>query len=132
MAIYDPDERARRRECPANDEDVARALNGFNHLALPSIPLQFKSKLPIVCCVYVAYVGSDIYYIGKTMNLKQRWQTHKPKLLVDLKEAEQRCSPMKARIGWLTVDPGILDFAEISLIQRCMPLMNVKDNCRYS
>lgn len=126
------EEKDKDRRCPKTSEHLQRVLSGFNHQALPSVPLRFKSKLPVLCCVYVAYVNDDIYYIGKTQNLKQRWQGHSPHLLARLRESEQLCFPALARIGWQEVDASILDLTESSLIQHCFPLMNVSENYRYS
>ncbi|WP_416212685.1 GIY-YIG nuclease family protein [Nostoc sp. DedQUE04] len=46
-------------------------------LALPSVSLQERSQLPARSCIYFAIDSQGVVqYIGRTVNLKNRWSSH--------------------------------------------------------
>lgn len=86
-------------------------------LALPSLPLTDRSQLPVCPAVYFALDGDRVLYIGRSVNLQQRWITH------------HRYSQLKGlnnvRIAWLECsDPSLLPEIEVALIEYFQPSLN--------
>jgi excinuclease UvrABC nuclease subunit len=86
-------------------------------LALPSLPLTDRSQLPVCPAVYFALDGDRVLYIGRSVNLQQRWITH------------HRYSQLKGlnnvRIAWLECnDPSLLPKIEAALIEYFQPSLN--------
>jgi hypothetical protein len=86
-------------------------------LALPSLPLTDRSQLPVCPAVYFALDGDRVLYIGRSVNLQQRWITH------------HRYSQLKGlnnvRIAWLECsDPSLLPEIEAALIEYFQPSLN--------
>jgi hypothetical protein len=48
----------------------------INPLELPNHVLLDKSTLPAIPAIYFVVEDSTILYVGSTLNLKQRWQSH--------------------------------------------------------
>ncbi len=66
--------------------------------SLPSLPVVARKELPPVAAVYLAIDSlGNIQYIGRSVNLQQRWTNHhrEPQL-------------QGARIAWLSVDSSDL------------------------
>ena len=84
---------------------------------LPSVPLESKSELPNKSAIYFAIDSlNNIQYIGKSVNLKQRWYGH------------HRLSQLDAignvRIAYLFMDEDLLDSVEAALIDWFKPALN--------
>jgi excinuclease UvrABC nuclease subunit len=45
-------------------------------LTLPSLPLSEQKHLPSCSAIYFVMQGDRVLYIGKTVDLAQRWATH--------------------------------------------------------
>ena len=107
----------------ASLEKLYGELQSFNHQALPSIPFQFRSKLPSVTGVYLLYLGNDVYYVGQSKNVSDRWQSHD--VLDKLALASEVLTSADLRIGWIEVPKQLLNFAEIYLIGLYQPFLNI-------
>lgn len=90
----------------------------INLSSLPSLPLSQHSKLPAVPGIYFAVDSFDvIQYIGRSVNLKQRWLAHHRK-----KQLEQMGS---VQLIWLEVgEPSLLPEIEDALIAWFNPPLN--------
>jgi hypothetical protein len=86
--------------------------------ALPSVPLSDRGQLPKCSAVYFILDGANVLYIGKSVNLSQRWLAHHR-----LKQVEKiACYP---RIAWMEVgDSDLLADIERALIQHFEPALN--------
>jgi len=89
-----------------------------NPLDLPSKPLSLRSKLPSCPAIYFVISDSDeILYIGKSINLANRWVQHH--------RFKQLSLYPNARIAWLQSNEVELLFEiESSLIESFNPLLN--------
>lgn len=107
-------------------QQVFEELQGFNHLALPSIPFNFKQKLPDLCGVYILYSNTDVLYVGQSVDIQNRWKKHdvEGKLIVN----GQIPVTLNLRIGWMEVPSPLLDFVEIYLIGLLRPVINIVHN----
>jgi excinuclease UvrABC nuclease subunit len=85
---------------------------------LPSLPLECRSKLPPVACIYFAIDSmGQIQYVGRSANLRNRWTIHHR--TNQLKQLEG------VKIAWLEVsDPSLLPEIEAALINWFTPLLN--------
>ena len=94
----------------------------INPLELPSLPLGERSHLPICPAIYFVMQDERVLYIGKTLNLAQRWATHhKWSYLVQLGAV--------VRVAWLECsDENILTQIETALIRQFAPELNGR-NC---
>ena len=82
----------------------------INPLDLPSVALEQRSHLPSTPCIYFAIDSLGVVqYIGRSINLQQRWSQH---------HRQRHLESMSAvRIAWLTVDtPELLPGIEAALI----------------
>jgi hypothetical protein len=94
-------------------------LATINPLTLPSLSLANRSALPPCPAVYFALEGDHVLYVGRSVNLQQRWITH------------HRYSQLKGlnnvRIAWLECsDPSLLPEIEAALIEYFQPSLNGK------
>jgi predicted GIY-YIG superfamily endonuclease len=99
----------------------------INPLELPSLPLNERSNLPSCPAIYFVMQGKRVLYIGKTVNLAQRWAAHhKWSYLVKL--------DAPVRIAWLICsDTNLLTQIEKALIKEFAPQLNGKNyNPDYS
>ncbi|MGF2037355.1 MAG: helix-turn-helix domain-containing protein [Nostoc sp. CmiVER01] len=87
-------------------------------LALPSVSLQERSQLPARSCIYFAIDSHGVVqYIGRTVNLKNRWSSH-------------HCYGYLKRIGNVRIayievsDHNLLAEIEDALISHFNPLLN--------
>jgi GIY-YIG catalytic domain len=93
------------------------APESINLATLPSIALENRRTFPQCSCIYIARSGEEILYIGKAINLAQRWRQHH-------RQAELE-SMEEVKITWLEVsDPGLLPVVEKALIQYFKPQLN--------
>lgn len=89
----------------------------INPLTLPSLPLTERSRLPSCAAIYFALSNEEIFYIGRTTNLRQRWTVHH--LL------KQLLSKKLVRVAWLECsDTNLLPEIEAALIDYFKPLLN--------
>lgn len=92
--------------------------NSIDLANLPTLPLEYKSLLPEVSCIYFAIDSlGTIQYIGQTTNLQQRWISHHRYHDVNA------CSGV--RISYLYIDaPELLPEIESALIDWFKPVLN--------
>lgn len=91
--------------------------SSIDPLALPSLSLAARSALPTCPAVYFVLEGNQVLYVGRTVNLWQRWVNH------------HRYSQLKgidnARIAWLECsDSNLLPEIEAALIEHFQPSLN--------
>ncbi|GET42602.1 GIY-YIG nuclease family protein [Microseira wollei] len=99
-------------------------ISEINPLTLPSLPLAGRRQLPDCSAIYFVMHGDRVLYIGKTINLVQRWATHHR--WWQLKEMEG-----DIRIAWLECsDIDVLLKVEAALIKQFQPELNMKRNRR--
>lgn len=84
---------------------------------LPSVPLSDRADLPTSSGIYFAFGNGKLQYIGRSINIRQRWvQHHRYHQLVEMKNAS---------ISWLEVeDAGALSEMEIDFIKQFDPPLN--------
>lgn len=86
-------------------------------LALPSVPLEQRAKLPTTPCVYLAIDHKEIVqYIGISNNPKKRWQAHHRGVDLALLGG--------IRIAYLECDANLLPEIERALITHFCPPLN--------
>ncbi len=92
-------------------------ITEINPLALPSLPLGERSQLPNLPAIYFVLNGESVLYIGRTVNLSQRWVSH---------HRYEEISQLKlAKIAWLECsDPALLNEIEQALISYFLPPLN--------
>lgn len=93
----------------------------INPLTLPSVPLGKRSQLPTIACIYFAIDSQDVVqYIGRSVNLQQRWVQH---------HRQRHLETMSSiRIAWLIIDtPELLPGIEAALINWFAPPLNGSD-----
>jgi hypothetical protein len=87
-------------------------------LKLPSVPLLERRSLPGCSAIYFALLGERVLYIGRSVNLAQRWLSH------------HRWNQLKrmyptARIAWIECsDSELLPKLEAALIEQFSPELN--------
>jgi DNA-binding Xre family transcriptional regulator len=55
---------------------VSVYIEQINPFSLPSVRLEDKNKLPKDAGIYFVIANAEILYIGKSINLQQRWLSH--------------------------------------------------------
>jgi len=90
----------------------------INPFSLPSLPLAERHSLPNCPAIYFVMRGEHALYIGKTVNLAQRWtQHHKWQQFSEI--------PAFLRITWLECsDISLLHGIETALISHFDPIFN--------
>lgn len=90
----------------------------LNLSALPSLPLDRRSQLPEIPCIYFAVDSQGtVQYIGRTVNAKQRWLNHH--------RCDQLSSMDGVTIAYLEVsDESLLESIEEALIEYFQPRLN--------
>lgn len=86
---------------------------------LPSVEIEKIENLPKVEGVYFAIAEEKILYIGKSVNLHQRWQTHHRTVQIESYDG--------ARIAWLSLEDSKeqnLDRLELECIWHFRPILN--------
>ncbi|MFK0735176.1 MAG: GIY-YIG nuclease family protein [Gloeotrichia echinulata GP01] len=93
----------------------------INPLDLPSLTLNQKNKLPEITSIYFVISEKDeILYIGRTINLRQRWATHH-RLTEFLSQHET------AKVSWIEIqEANLLPSLEKSMINYFQPSLNGK------
>jgi len=87
--------------------------------ALPSLLLTDRSQLPVCPAVYFALDGDRVLYVGRSVNLQQRWMAHR--------RYRQLKGISNVRIAWLECsDPSLLPEIEAALIEYFQPSLNGK------
>lgn len=84
-------------------------------LALPSVPLADRKKLPPIPAVYFAIADDEVQYIGCSVNIRQRWVNH------------HRAKHLKENtiIAYLeNINPSLLLSTEKALIEWFNPRLN--------
>lgn len=104
-------------------ERLHKQLEEFNHLSLPSIPFQFRSKLPKESGIYIVYLDSQVLYVGQAKNIQDRWRDHN--ISDKLALANDLPADPNLRIGWIEVSKNLTSFAEIYLIGLLHPVLNI-------
>ncbi len=98
-----------------------------NPILLPSVRLDALGKLPEIAAIYfVLNDKEEVLYIGKTENIKQRWNSH------DKKELLERTR--NTRITYFPVaSVERLNEIETTLIEWFKPEYNVtgKNKCQF-
>ena len=99
-------------------------LEEINPQFLPSIFVLQRSELPKISWIYfVLSKNGKVNYIGRTNNLKKRWQVHH--ILDQFKE------DVEAKIAWLEVsDRSLLPEIEKALIKWFKPSLNRRSKQR--
>jgi excinuclease UvrABC nuclease subunit len=79
------------------------------------------SDLPAISAIYRVRYRDRIIYIGQTVNLKKRWQSHHilPKLLLQY--------GTDWTIDWVEISPSNLNRAEAFAYRQFKPELNLKD-----
>ncbi len=90
----------------------------INPLTLPSVPLEQRSLLPQIPCIYFAIDSEGVVqYIGQSGNLQLRWEYHHRQKQLELIDG--------IAIAWLTIDsPELLIEIEAALINWFNPPLN--------
>lgn len=82
---------------------------------LPSLLLSDRKQLPSVSCIYFAMSSGNVQYIGRSVNLQQRWIDHH-----QVKHLNK-----ETNIAWLEIsDSVLLPEIESALIQWFKPPLN--------
>ncbi|MEO0684746.1 MAG: GIY-YIG nuclease family protein [Cyanobacteria bacterium J06649_11] len=90
----------------------------INPLTLPSIPLLERTQLPNCSAIYFVMQDECVLYIGRTINLAQRWEAHHK-----WDQLVARGTPVK--IAWLECrDESLLTQIETALIRQFAPELN--------
>lgn len=85
---------------------------------IPSVPLSARKELPECPAIYLVLDGSTVLYVGKSVNLAQRWLKHHRFEQVE-KQAE--CP----RIAYVECsDVTLLEDLEQAAIEHFQPLLN--------
>jgi DNA-binding Xre family transcriptional regulator len=89
----------------------------LNIAALPALPLTDRQSFPPVSCIYFAIDSQgEIQYIGRTVNMQQRWITHhRYPVLAGMEQI---------RIAYMPVEPDLLPSVEAALIDWFDPPLN--------
>lgn len=86
---------------------------------LPSMPLSQKRQFPAIACVYlVVDTQNVVYYVGRTINLLNRWTNHQK-----YKQAKKLNQP---RITYLEVSVYLIPDVEAFLIRTLKPQFNIQ------
>lgn len=95
-----------------------------NPALLPSVRLESRKQLPENPCIYFAIDPQNtIQYIGRSVNPRQRWQSHHR-----FKQLNQMGG---VKIAYLDVsDPELLPEIEEALIQHFSPILNGRNPMR--
>lgn len=91
-------------------------------LNLPSVSLLERHNLPSCQSIYFVLEDGQVLYIGRTVNLNQRWAVHHILPQLKMRKGE-------VRIAWLECSVAeLLPEIETGLIEHFQPLLNVVKN----
>jgi hypothetical protein len=100
-------------------------VTNINFLTLPSLSVKQRNSLPECSAIYFVMNGEDILYIGATINLLQRWNSHH--------RWEQFSKIQGIKIVWLQCNETDLIFEiEKALITYFQPSFNRTPVCSSS
>ena len=92
-------------------------MTELNLKSLPSLSLGECAQLPPIPAIYFAIDSQGkVQYIGKSVNIQQRWTQHH--------RATQLKTLGEIRIAYLQTEPDLLDEVEQALIKQWDPLLN--------
>jgi hypothetical protein len=87
-------------------------------LELPSLSLLERYSLPSCCAIYFVLLGEQVLYVGRSINLAQRWLSHH-------RWNQLTQTYPTARIAWVECsDSELLPKLEAALIERFSPKLN--------
>ena len=99
-------------------------VNGLNPFNFKSITIEDRDELPEESGIYFVIDNSNIYYIGMSKNLQQRWYSHHKQAALD--------SFTNLRIAYLDCLPKhYLKNIESTLIKHFKPRLNIRENPLY-
>lgn len=84
--------------------------------SLPYLPFESKNKLPKIMAIYFVLDGEDVIYVGRSVNLKERWLNHSLAPALELQNI---------RIAWLAIENPLHLGFEFYFIERFNPKLNV-------
>ncbi|BDA71713.1 hypothetical protein CAL7716_058790 [Calothrix sp. PCC 7716] len=61
---------------PIFEDRIRNLATNIQIKDLPSVSIKLKKQLPIISAIYFVLSESEILYIGKSLNLNNRWKTH--------------------------------------------------------
>ena len=98
--------------------ELIAASKDFDTLVseLSCLFLEEKNCLPSVAGIYIVYVGSEVLYVGRSINIKQRWSSHHKVGLISKHPG--------AKIAWIECDSLFLHDLEYGLIASLSPAEN--------
>lgn len=97
-------------------------VNSIDPLSLPSLPLKNRRSLPNCPAVYFVLAGERILYIGRAINLAQRWAAHH-------RWNQLLQFDTLVKIAWIECsEVQLLDEIEAALIEQFNPELNGKPN----
>lgn len=93
-------------------------VTDINPLALPSLAISERKKLPNIAACYLVLENENVIYVGQSTNLVLRWLNHHK-----FKKFNERAKDI--RIAWLEcADSSLLKQIEIALIHWFDPELN--------
>lgn len=92
------------------------SLLDLDPMLLPSVKSDSLVELPSVSGIYFVLVDDVVVYIGKSLNLKVRWNDFEHHVLPQL--------PKSFLVSWLAVNKTALGFVELLLIELHEPELN--------
>lgn len=97
-------------------------VNSIDPLSLPSLPLKNRRSLPNCPAVYFVLAGERILYIGRAINLAQRWAAHH-------RWNQLLQFDTLVKIAWIECsEVQLLNEIEAALIEQFNPELNGKPN----
>jgi excinuclease UvrABC nuclease subunit len=86
---------------------------------LPSMPLSKKKHFPAIACVYLVVDEQDVvHYVGRTINLLNRWTNHH--------KYSQVLKLQQPRVVYLVASLYLVPDVEAFLIRTLQPSLNIK------
>lgn len=83
--------------------------------SLPSVSFVERKYLPCSSGIYLVIRKNEVLYIGKSANIRDRWKSHHQSSLVEEFD----------RIAWWELPKESLNEAELRLIERFNPCLNI-------
>jgi excisionase family DNA binding protein len=83
---------------------------------LPSCPIDSRGYLPSASAIYFLMRGGECLYVGKSTNLRNRWNSHEKLMEVESIEG--------LRLAWQPMPEKQLDFVERKMIVALKPKFN--------
>lgn len=102
------------KEGQDEEERRSNALKGLQ--MLPSCPVEARHLLPPVSAIYFLMNRGECVYVGKSLNLRQRWATHEKISEVDVTGG--------VRVAWMPTPDRYFDAQERTMIAILRPRHN--------